>query len=83
MGRGDLDCSIIAKRSGSKGEARPLDLIKVVFESSNCLFLLSVTWSYIADVDVELEFLRFLEGWRFYLYGLWRLIRLKRYQGIM
>lgn len=65
-----------------KGEARPLDLIKVVFESGRTVYsFLSVTWSYIADVDVESEFLRFLGGWRFYIYGIWRLIRLKRYQG--
>lgn len=65
-----------------KGVPRPLDLTRVAFESGRSVFsFLSVTWSYIADVDIESEFLRFLGGWRFYLYGVWRLIRLRRYQG--
>lgn len=65
-----------------KGVPRPLDLIKVTYESGFTAYaFLSVTWGYIADVDRESEFLRIFGGWRFYIYGVYRLLRLKRYQG--
>jgi hypothetical protein len=34
-----------------------------------------------ADIDMNSEFLRFLGGLRFELYGLWRLIKVRKYRG--
>ncbi len=42
---------------------------------------LSFEWCFMADIDMNSEFLRFLGGLRFEIYGLWRLLKVRRYKG--
>eukprot|EP01016_Furgasonia_blochmanni_P053583 TRINITY_DN8686_c0_g2_i3.p1 TRINITY_DN8686_c0_g2~~TRINITY_DN8686_c0_g2_i3.p1 ORF type:complete len:380 (-),score=19.13 TRINITY_DN8686_c0_g2_i3:207-1346(-) len=60
-----------------------MDLIEITRASSpiSIYAFLSMTWTYIADVDLESEFLRFLGGARFDVYGAWRVLFLRRYRA--
>ena len=42
---------------------------------------LSLEWAIIADLDMNSQFLRFLGGFRFEIYGAWRVLAMKRYRG--
>ena len=65
-----------------KGIPMPLDISKIMFQSGKIVHsFLSVTWGFIADVDIESEVCRCCGLFRTDAYGLWRIIRLRRYQG--
>lgn len=42
---------------------------------------LSFSWGIISDLDINSEFLRCLGGFRFEVYGAWRVIKMKRYRA--
>ena len=43
--------------------------------------VLSSTWGLVSDVDIESEVLRWMGGARLTVYGLWRILRLRTYEG--
>jgi diacylglycerol kinase family enzyme len=66
----------------AKGKTINMDMTVLELEKKSRVYsFLSVNWSYIADVDLESEFLRCCGGARFEFYGYWRLMALKRYQA--
>ncbi|KAJ1673111.1 hypothetical protein EV182_005866, partial [Spiromyces aspiralis] len=65
-----------------KGVSKPLDVMSVKYGNSYTEFcFLSITWGIIADIDIESERFRWAGAARFDLYGLLRLLRLRRYRG--
>lgn len=42
---------------------------------------LSVNWGILADIDIESEKIRFLGGYRFETWALWRILNTKSYKG--
>ena len=65
-----------------RGTPTPLDITKLTGLLDRPVFsFLSVSWGFIADVDIGSEKLRWIGAMRFDVYGLWKLFRLKRYQG--
>jgi hypothetical protein len=66
-----------------KGQVKKFNLGKITLENHpepiySCL---SLEWAFIADIDMGSEFLRFLGGFRFEIYSLWRWIFLRRYMA--
>lgn len=41
----------------------------------------SLEWAFLADIDMNSEFLRCLGGYRFDVYSVYRILNWKRYQG--
>jgi sphingosine kinase len=67
-----------------KGREVPLDISKVIFSSGKIVYsFLSLAWGFIADVDIKSEVCRCCGPFRYDLYGLWRVLFLKRYEGII
>ncbi|KAJ1911824.1 hypothetical protein H4219_005816 [Mycoemilia scoparia] len=65
-----------------KGNTKPMDIMSVSFSSGVVKYcFLSVTWGIIADIDIESERLRWAGPARFDLYGLLRLLKLRKYKG--
>ena len=65
-----------------KGVGCEIDISKVDFQDGRVIYsFLSVSWSYIADVDIESDRFRCCGIIRYDLYGAWRLLSLKRYTG--
>lgn len=42
---------------------------------------LSLTWCIISDIDINSEVLRWMGSTRFTIYGVYRLMRVRHYQG--
>jgi sphingosine kinase len=67
-----------------KGTPNGIDISKVAFEHSRPIYsFLSVSWAYIADVDIESDRFRCCGFIRYYIYGLWRYLKLRRYTGTL
>ncbi|KAF4670196.1 Sphingosine kinase 2 [Perkinsus chesapeaki] len=68
-----------------RGKTTPLDgaIIKSGGSAGgeSCIGFLNGTWGFFSDVDIESEKYRFIGEARFTLYGLWRILRLRHYQG--
>ena len=63
-----------------KGRTQPLDLATYETEcGKKYLGFLSLTWGIVADVDLESDVLRALGSMRFDVYGLWRIMALRKY----
>lgn len=56
----------------AKGHVREMDLMLFQIENKRIYSFLSLTWAYLADVDLNSENLRFLGDARFEVYGTWR-----------
>eukprot|EP00397_Hematodinium_sp_SG-2012_P025512 GEMP01026664.1.p1 GENE.GEMP01026664.1~~GEMP01026664.1.p1 ORF type:complete len:446 (+),score=24.40 GEMP01026664.1:88-1338(+) len=74
-------CVVSAALMVVRGDTRPLDLFRV--ESADCSVdaFLSLTWGIISDIDLESEKLRCLSDARFLIWGLWRVVALRKYFG--
>ena len=67
-----------------KGTPTPLDITRIDRENESPVYsFLSVSWGFIADTDIGSDHLRWLGALRFDVYGLWRLMRLRRYAGTL
>jgi sphingosine kinase len=67
-----------------KGTPNGIDISKISFEPSKTVFsFLSVSWAFISDVDAGSNKLRGLGMMRYYLYGAWRYLALRRYAGTL
>ena len=67
-----------------KGKSAKLDITRINRENEPPIYsFLSVSWGFIADTDIGSDTLRWLGSLRFNLYGLWRLMRLRRYSGTL
>jgi sphingosine kinase len=64
-------------------KARPLpaDLSLVETQAGRRLSFLSLNWGLLADVDIKSEVLRSLGGLRMDVFGVYSILRLKRYRG--
>lgn len=72
------NCAYIAIRG------KPTDLDAMCIERFNkepVYSFMSICWGIIADIDIESEVLRFCGTMRFNIFALWRVLKLKRYQG--
>lgn len=58
----------------AKGVTKSIDLMCFEMEEKKIISFLSLSWAFIAEVDLNSEFLRFLGGARFDIYGTWRAI---------
>lgn len=66
----------------AKGRVQPLDLAAVhCTGGSQRVAFLALSWAMISDIDIESEKLRCCGGFRFTLWTVWRLLRLRRYRG--
>ena len=50
-------------------------------ENKKIYMFLSLTWCIISDIDINSEVLRFMGSTRFTIYGLYRLMSVRHYQG--
>ena len=65
-----------------KGNRSPLDINEISFADGSVIYsFLSISWGYIAEVDIESDYFRCCGIIRYYLYGVWKFIRLRRYFG--
>jgi len=66
-----------------KGQVTKFNLGKFTLENHQepVYSCLSLEWAFLADIDMGSEFLRFLGGFRFELYSLWRWLFLRRYMA--
>lgn len=67
-----------------KGQAQDFDITKISYETGKILYsFLSLSWGYIADVDIESDIFRCCGVMRYDFYGAWRLLVLRRYTGMI
>lgn len=81
--RSGLQCSLFNSAFAIiRGRRTRMDVTRLqgIGESPVYSFL-SVAWGFIADVDIGSERFRWLGSMRFDIYGFWKLLRLKRYNG--
>lgn len=65
-----------------KGKTTPLDINEISFADTTIIYsFLSISWGYLAEVDIESDYLRCCGIIRYYLYGVWKFIRLRRHVG--
>jgi len=62
-------------------ETKRIDLceIEMLNQKKKVYSFLSVTWGFVADVDLESEVLRCLGEMRLYVWAIWRLLNLRKY----
>lgn len=65
----------------AKGKIRPLDLAMVEQEHRRYYSLLSISWGFVSDVDIESDRLRFLGSLKNTIYTMLRILSLRRYKG--
>ncbi|KAL4470090.1 hypothetical protein ABPG72_008749 [Tetrahymena utriculariae] len=67
-----------------KGSVKDMDMIHMQTKSNPSIYsFLSLSWAYIADVDLNSEHLRFLARLRFDVMGVYRALFQKKYSGIL
>lgn len=66
-----------------KGRTKTFNLWRVELEKhpEPIYSFLSIEWAFLADIDINSEFLRCLGGLRFEVYSVWRCIAMRRYPG--
>lgn len=65
-----------------KGKLHPLDINEISFADNSVIYsFLSISWGYIAEVDIESDYFRCCGIVRYYLYGAWKFVRLQRHVG--
>ncbi|NJK49760.1 hypothetical protein HC931_17895 [Candidatus Gracilibacteria bacterium] len=65
----------------AKGKTRPLDLAVVQQQRCRYYSLLSLSWGFISDVDIESDRLRYLGSWKNTIYAILRILSLRTYKG--
>ncbi|KAL3925584.1 MAG: hypothetical protein SGILL_000307 [Bacillariaceae sp.] len=65
----------------AKGKAAWMDLSRYQTLSKSYTSFLTYSWGYTADVDIESEAIRFMGFLRMDIWGLWRVISLRRYRA--
>jgi diacylglycerol kinase family enzyme len=74
------NCAYIAL----KGQAEDFDITKICYETGKVIYsFLSLSWGFIADVDIESDVFRCCGVIRYDLYAVWRLLVLRRYTGML
>eukprot|EP01017_Pseudomicrothorax_dubius_P028885 TRINITY_DN3466_c0_g1_i4.p1 TRINITY_DN3466_c0_g1~~TRINITY_DN3466_c0_g1_i4.p1 ORF type:complete len:498 (+),score=93.38 TRINITY_DN3466_c0_g1_i4:35-1528(+) len=64
------------------GKTSDLDITLMETQSGKRFYsFLSFAWGFIADVDLESEFMRCCGGARFDIYGVWRVLAMREYPG--
>jgi sphingosine kinase len=65
----------------AKGKTRPLDLA-VVLQQRRCYYsILSLSWGFISDVDIESDRFRYLGSLKNTIYAILRILSLRTYKG--
>ena len=65
----------------AKGNTSWMDLAQYQTQSADHLSFLTFSWAIIADLDIESECIRFMGALRFDLWGVWRVISLRKYRA--
>jgi sphingosine kinase len=65
----------------AKGKTRPLDLAVVQQQGRRYYSLLSLSWGFISDVDIESDRLRYLGSLKNTIYAILRILSLRTYKG--
>lgn len=65
----------------AKGHTRQCDLSLYHTKSKSYWSFLTFSWAMLADIDIDSEVLRQLGSLRFDIWGLWRVLKLKKYRA--
>ncbi|MCU0538066.1 MAG: hypothetical protein MUD14_29620 [Hydrococcus sp. Prado102] len=65
----------------AKGKTRPLDLAVVQQQRRSYYSVLSLSWGFISDVDIESDRLRYLGSLKNTIYAILRILSLRTYKG--
>lgn len=67
-----------------KGNPTKLDITRINRENGPPIYsFLSVSWGFIADTDIGSDKLRWCGTFRYDIYGFWRLLKLRKYSGVL
>ncbi|XP_034943663.1 sphingosine kinase 1-like [Chelonus insularis] len=77
----DSNPMLVSALTVVKGRRTSMDLVRVETRSQILYSFLSVGWGLIADIDIESERLRAIGAQRFTIWGIARLIGLRKYKG--
>ncbi|KND04950.1 uncharacterized protein SPPG_08860 [Spizellomyces punctatus DAOM BR117] len=74
----------VATLAAIRGVPQPTDLMAVTTSSGQRVYShLSFMWGLLADIDLESKWWRWIGSLRFDIFGLWRMVNLRKYQGVL
>jgi sphingosine kinase len=65
----------------AKGNSSWMDLANYTTQSGDHMSFLTFSWSIIADIDMESEYIRYMGILRFNLWSVWRVLALRKYRA--